>query len=56
MTPNGLIPLPHIGGVKAALKLVSFVSEGILGAYMPLWLKTIKIDPAIASSVIVMTL
>jgi len=35
---------------------VSFVIAGILGAYVPLGLKAMKIDPAVASSVIVLTL
>jgi len=39
----------------AASMFVSFVIAGILGAYVPLGLKAVKIDPAIASSVIVIT-
>ncbi|MFC2073291.1 magnesium transporter [Campylobacterota bacterium] len=46
----------HLGGVMAASMFVSFIFAGILGAYVPLGLKAIKIDPAIASSVIVLTL
>jgi len=46
----------HLGGVMAASMFVSFVIAGILGAYVPLGLKAVKIDPAIASSVIVITL
>lgn len=46
----------YIGGVMAASMFVSFISAGVLGAYVPLMLKSFKIDPAIASSVIVLTL
>jgi len=46
----------YIGGVMAASMFVTFVFAGILGAYVPLALKAVKIDPAIASSVIVITL
>jgi len=46
----------YLGGVMAASMFVSFVFAGILGAYVPLGLKAVKIDPAIASSVIVLTL
>ncbi len=46
----------YISGVMAASMFVSFVSAGFLGAYVPLALKSLKIDPAIASSVIVITL
>jgi magnesium transporter len=46
----------YIGGVMAAAIFVSFILAGILGAYVPLGLKAINIDPAIASSVIVITL
>ena len=46
----------YLGGVMAASMFVSFVFAGILGAYVPLGLKAVKIDPAIASSVIVITL
>jgi len=46
----------YLGGVMAASMFVSFVIAGILGAYVPLGLKAMKIDPAIASSVIVLTL
>ena len=35
---------------------VSFIISGVLGAYVPLGLKALKIDPAVASSVIVLTL
>jgi len=45
----------YIGGVIAAAMFVSFVLAGILGACVPLALKAVKIDPAIASSVIVIT-
>jgi magnesium transporter len=40
----------------AASMFISFVCAGILGAFVPLWLKIFNIDPAIASSVIVITL
>jgi len=46
----------YISGVMAASMFVTFVFAGILGAYVPLGLKAVKIDPAIASSVIVITL
>lgn len=46
----------HLGGVMAASMFVSFVMAGILGAYVPLGLKAMNIDPAVASSVIVITL
>jgi magnesium transporter len=46
----------HISGVMAASMFISFVCAGILGAFVPLWLKIFNIDPAIASSVIVITL
>jgi len=46
----------YLGGVMAASMFVSFVIAGILGAYVPLGLKAMKIDPAVASSVIVLTL
>lgn len=46
----------YIGGVMAASMFVSFISAGILGAYVPIVLKSFKIDPAISSSVIVLTL
>ncbi len=46
----------HLGGVMAASMFVSFVFAGILAAYVPLGLKAVSIDPAIASSVIVITL
>lgn len=46
----------YIGGVMAAAMFVSFVFAGILGAYVPLGLKALRIDPAVASSVIVITL
>lgn len=46
----------YIGGVMAAAMFVSFVFAGVLGAYVPLGLKALRIDPAIASSVIVITL
>lgn len=45
----------YIGGVIGAAMFVSFVLAGILGACVPLALKAVKIDPAIASSVIVIT-
>ena len=35
---------------------VSFLFAGILGAYVPVLLKSFKIDPAVASAVIVITL
>ena len=46
----------HLGGVMAASMFVTFIFAGVLGAYVPLGLKALKIDPAIASSVIVITL
>jgi magnesium transporter len=46
----------YLGGVMAASMAVSFAAAGVLGAYVPLWLKAFRIDPAIASSVIVITL
>ncbi len=46
----------YLGGVMGASMFVSFVFAGILGAYVPIGLKAVKIDPAIASSVIVVTL
>jgi magnesium transporter len=46
----------YIGAVMAASMFVTFVFAGILGAYVPVGLKALKIDPAIASSVIVITL
>jgi len=46
----------YISLVMAASMFVTFVCAGILGAYVPIGLKAIKIDPAIASSVIVITL
>jgi len=46
----------YLGGVMAASMFVSFVLAGLLGACVPLGLKALKIDPAIASSVIVLTL
>ncbi|MEA3372708.1 MAG: magnesium transporter [Campylobacterota bacterium] len=46
----------YIGGVMAASMFISFISAGVLGAYVPLALKSLRIDPAIASSVIVITL
>jgi len=46
----------YLGGVMAASMFVTFVFAGILGAYVPLGLKSVNIDPAIASSVIVVTL
>jgi magnesium transporter len=46
----------YLGGVMAASMFVSFVSAGLLGAYVPLGLKALNIDPAVASSVIVITL
>lgn len=46
----------YLGGVMAASMFVTFVFAGILAAYVPLGLKAVKIDPAIASSVIVVTL
>jgi len=46
----------YIAGVMAASMFITFVFAGILGAYVPLLLKVLKIDPAIASSVIVITL
>ena len=46
----------YISGVMAAAMLVTFVFAGILGAYVPFMLKAMKIDPAIASSAIVITL
>jgi len=45
----------YIGGVIGAAMFVSFVLAGLLGACVPLALKAVKIDPAIASSVIVIT-
>jgi magnesium transporter len=45
-----------LGVVMATSMLVSFILAGLLGAYVPVLLKKMKIDPAIASSVIVMTL
>jgi len=46
----------YIGGVMAASMFITFVFAGVLGAYVPLMLKSLNIDPAIASSVIVLTL
>ena len=46
----------YIGAVMAASMFITFVFAGILGAYVPLGLKALNIDPAIASSVIVITL
>jgi len=46
----------HLGGVMAASMFVTFVFAGVLAAYVPLGLKAVNIDPAIASSVIVVTL
>ena len=46
----------YISGVMAAAMFVTFVFAGILGAYVPFILKAMKIDPAIASSAIVITL
>ena len=40
----------------AAAMFVTFILAGILGAYIPFMLKAMKIDPAIASSAIVITL
>jgi len=40
----------------AASMFVSFLSAGILGASVPMFLKKIHLDPAIASSVVVITL
>ena len=46
----------YLGGVMAAAMFVSFIGGGILSAYVPLGLKRLGIDPAVASSVIVITL
>ena len=46
----------YLGGVMAAAMFVSFVAGGVLSAYVPLGLKRLRIDPAVASSVIVITL
>jgi magnesium transporter len=46
----------YIGGVIGAAMFVSFIFAGTLGAYVPILLKAMKIDPAIASSVIVITM
>jgi magnesium transporter len=46
----------YIGGAIAAAMLVSFLAAGVLGAAVPLWLKVLRIDPAVASSIIVMAL
>jgi len=46
----------YISGVMAAAMFVTFIFAGILGAYVPFMLKAMKIDPAIASSAIVITL
>lgn len=40
----------------AASMFVSFLSAGILGASVPMFLKKIHLDPAVASSVVVITL
>jgi len=45
-----------ISEVMFVSMFVSFIVSGVLGAYVPLGLKALKIDPAIASSVIVLTL
>lgn len=46
----------YLGGVTAAAMAVSFAAAGVLGACVPLGLKALRIDPAIASSVIVLAL
>jgi magnesium transporter len=45
-----------ISEVMAASMFVTFLLAGGLSAFVPLWLKVFKIDPAVASSVIVITL
>lgn len=46
----------YIAAAMAAAMLVSFIMAGVLASFVPLGLRALRIDPAIASSVIVMTL
>jgi len=46
----------HLISISIGLSMfISFVSAGILGALVPMGLKKLKLDPAVASSVVVIT-
>ncbi len=47
---------PYLGAVLAAAMLVTMATAGILGAGVPLLLKTLGFDPAVGSGVVVTTL
>jgi magnesium transporter len=47
---------PKLGGVIGVTMILSLLVAGILGTLIPVLLKRLRVDPALASSVFVVTL
>jgi magnesium transporter len=47
---------PTLGGLIGLTMVVSLLAAGMLGTLIPVLLKRLKVDPALASSVFVVTL